>query len=736
MANPMKKIMGDVSAGFAVSLIALPLALGLAAASGVPPMAGLLTAIVGGIVVSIFGGSNVTISGPGNGLVVVVLSAVMLLGRGDMMQGYLLTCAAVVVSGGLLILFGYLRLGALGDFFPSSAIQGLLAAIGLIIISKQIHVMLGVLDAEGGGSLALLYEIPESIRKMFNSARIPWEGYLGIASLLIMALYSKIKLKAFHMFPAPMWVLFLAVGFWAYFTFIVIDPYPILESFLIPIPDDILDATAFPDFSMIGNMDFWFVVLGITLISSIESLLSIKAVDKLDPQARRSNINKDLKALGLGSVLSGLIGGLPVVMVIARSSVNVNNGASTRKANFFHAFFLLIFLFLLKDILRNIPVSTLAGILVYTGYKLASPEVFKKVYNVGREQLFIFIGTLLGTLAFGLIQGIAIGIVLTILVQLSSIKPTRNLIRYVIKPNTLLYQESENKFYLGVKGYAGFLNYLRLKSKLDSIPHQSEIVLDMSLANYVDHSVMEHIHYYSDEVERRGGKLEVIGLDVLDSETSHPFAPRKLLNFSRLVGASTRLTKRQMEMQSAAKELLWEFTPEPDATHRKLKGFQFGSRRQITRVYNMFKGTSENANYILRDFEYDWGEFIAKESFKTTIMVARLNFEIPEFRLSREDVFKRFIGFGDTADLDFKQYPDFSRRFYLNATFPKKVEALFTREIILFFESNPYYHIECNGKAILIFERERLASISEIKGLIDFSHRLVEVLYKSSYKNS
>lgn len=728
MGRWTKNLSSDISAGFAVSLIALPLSLGLATASGVPPMAGVIPAIIGGIIVAIFGGSHVTISGPGYGLVVVILAAVTLLGQGDPLQGYLLTCAAVVVSGILLFLFGLIRLGALGDFFPSSAIQGLLAAIGLIIISKQFHVMLGVSETEAKGSLGLLLEIPRSIYRMAKSPGIPWEGIIGLVSGVIMFGYAKVKWKPLHWIPAPMWVLFLAIGFWAYHSFISMEPYPIDEAFLIPIPDNLMDSVVFPDFSRLTHPDFWVAVISITLLSSIESLLSIKAVDKLDPLARRSNINKDLKALGLGSILSGLAGGLPVVMVIARSSVNVNNGATSRKANFFHAFFLLVFILLVKDVLRNVPVSALAGILVYTGYKLAAPQAFKKVARIGKGELFIFIGTLLGTLAFGLLQGIIVGILLTIGVQLSQLRSVRHLFRYVFRPNTLLYQESEQKFYLGIKGYAGFMNYLRLKSKLDSIPHKADIVLDMSLTQYVDHSVMEHIHYYADEVQRRGGTLEVIGLDIHGAETAHPFASRKMGGLSRLMGKVDGLTKRQELLQNFCEEKGWKFDPEPVANPSGLRDFRFGKRKQIGSAYNACFIQLGSLRGVLRDVEFTSGEFIAKETVKTTVMVLDLPFELPDFILLKEDVFRRFVGIGSWDNVVLNRYPEFAKKFYLKSEHPEALKAWMPAALVNFFVHQSYYHIEVQGKSMLLFEKERLASVSEVEKMVQFAQKLLEVL--------
>ena len=529
--NTLKTFIGEIPrnlfSGFVVSLIALPLGLGLALASGAPPISGIIAAIVGGIVVSLIGGSKVTITGPGNGLVVVILSAITVLGNGDMYQGYLYTLAAIVISGILLIILGFLRMGALGDFFPSSAIQGMLAAIGIGIFAKQIHVMLGNLDAKGS-IVELLIQVPEGIfnfLKTDNSSMF-YAGLIGIISLLIMVFYSKIRNRYFQLIPAPMWIVVLSVGLYYYFDVFSAAAYPIDKNLLIALPNDILSNFAFPDFGKVYQLEFISAVISITLIASIESLLSIKAVDKLDPLKRRSNVNKDIRALGLATVISGFLGGLNVVTVIARSSVNVNNKGSNRSANFFHALFLVAFILLFATELRKIPLSALAAILVFTGYKLAAPENLKKVFNIGSEQLLIFIVTLLVTISTSLITGILVGIIITFIIHVIINKNVLLFIKNILKPNVLMFTE-DGKYYVSVKNFSSFLNYTKLKSKLDQIPETEEAIVDFTLCDFVDHSVMENMNNYSETFERKGGHFEVIGLDDSKPGSEHPFALRK-----------------------------------------------------------------------------------------------------------------------------------------------------------------------------------------------------------------
>ncbi|NNE01797.1 MAG: SulP family inorganic anion transporter, partial [Eudoraea sp.] len=475
----MKDLPKNVFAGFVVSLIALPLGLGLALASEAPPIAGIIPAVVGGVVVAIIGGSHVTITGPGNGLVIVLLGAITTLGGGDLYQGYLFTLAAVVFSGLLMLLLGFLRMGRLADFFPASAIQGMLAAIGIGILAKQFHIMIGH-NNEAGNILSLLAQIPNGLFSLWesDSLSVIFAAIIGIFSLLIMVFYAKIRNSYFQLIPAPMWILILTIGFHYFCAWFKIE-YPLDEKFLIPIPEDVMSSLVFPNFEKVLQVDFIFVVFAITLIASIESLLSIKAVDKLDPANRHSNVNKDLKALGLATTISGLLGGLNVVTVIARSSVNVNTGATNRSANFFHAFFLVVFVLLFQEQLRKIPLSALAAILVYTGYKLATPSVIKKIAKIGKEQFIIFMATVIATLTTNLIIGIAVGIISTFVIHIIVNRSIVLFITHLIKPNILMFKEKDGgNYFISIKHFCSFLNYYKLKEKLDLIAENEEVVLD------------------------------------------------------------------------------------------------------------------------------------------------------------------------------------------------------------------------------------------------------------------
>lgn len=730
MKNNFKTFINDIPqnlfSGFVVSLIALPLGLGLALASGAPPISGIIAAIVGGSVVALLGGSNVTITGPGNGLVVVILAAITTLGAGDMHQGFLYTLAAIVISGLIMIILGFLRLGSLGDFFPGSAIQGMLAAIGIGIFAKQIHVMLGNLDAKGS-IVQLVLQTPEGLYNYVtsNSTSVLYAGGVGILSLLIMVFYGKIRNKYFQLVPAPMWIVMLSVGMYYYFEYFSASNYPIDANLLINIPDDVVSNFNFPDFGKMYETEFISAVISITLIASIESLLSIKAVDKLDPLKRRSNVNKDIRALGLATVISGFLGGLNVVTVIARSSVNVNNKGSNRSANFFHASFLVIFILLFASELRKIPLSALAAILVYTGYKLASPENISKVFKIGKEQLVIFLITLLTTITTSLITGILVGILATFVIHTFINKSFSLFFRNLLKPNVLMFKE-DDKYYVSVKNFSSFLNYTKLKAKLDQIPENEDAIIDFTLCDFVDHSVMENLNNYAESFKRKGGHFEVIGLDSHNSTSEHPFALRKNIPTQQEeLGAVHNLTKRQKSLQHISTELGWEYQLLPSQV-TKIPEFGYFKTRTIKKVSNVLS----NENCTLFDVEFHEGELFAKQIIKATMLHIQLEHNVPEFTLDREGIFEYIYHFAGFKDIDIDKHPDFSKRFYLSGKSTSEIKHFFTDELVLFFESNIYYHIEASNRGLLIIGRERLAGIKEIKALADYGMRLQNIICK------
>jgi MFS superfamily sulfate permease-like transporter len=523
----------DLLSGFLVFLIALPLCLGISMASGFPPSAGIITAIIGGILVSRVSGSFVTINGPAAGLIVVVLGAVQELGEGDAMSGYRHALAAIVVASIIQILMGVFKAGRLSSFFPISVIHGMLAAIGIIIMAKQVHVMLGNAPIKDSSLLSTIAQVPHSLMNMNHEIAI-----IGFTGLIILIIWSKLKNPLLKMIPAPLIVVLSGMTLARYFdlehdhlylflpdaSFLQHHEETVGPKFLVTISENFMSSFYFPDFSKFATLEFWEAVISISLVGSLESLLSAMAVDKLDPYKRHSNLDRDLTAVGIGNLAAGLIGGLPMIAEIVRSSANVTNGAKTAWANFFHGCFLLLFVVLFPRLIHSIPLAALASLLVFTGYRLASPKEFAKVMGVGKEQLFMFIVTIIGVLATDLLVGVAIGIVTKFVIHLARGVKLNNLfkIRYTIEEKT------SNTIEVTIEGAAIFSNFMALKTELAMVADGQTIAFQLNDAYLLDHTVMEFFHTFQHNYEARGGHCEFLGIEYHDPYSDHPLAARKL----------------------------------------------------------------------------------------------------------------------------------------------------------------------------------------------------------------
>jgi MFS superfamily sulfate permease-like transporter len=517
LAGLKENFKADAISGFIVFLLALPLSLGIAKASEFPPIMGLLTAIIGGILVSFFMGSRLTIKGPAAGLIVIVAGAVAEFGQGDNVLGWKLALGAMVVAGVIQILFGVFKLGKLADFFPLSAIHGMLAAIGIIIIAKQIPVLLNDDPAlgKGKGPIELLMNIPNFIANLDPKA-----SFIGIVSLAVMMGWPYIKNKTIKMIPAPLVVLLFAIPCELFMHFKETEPaYALVK--IGSLIDNININASFAGISQTG-LFIKFVIM-FALVGTLESLLTVKAIDLMDPFKRKSDMNKDLIAVGIGNTLAAFLGGLPMISEVARSSSNVNNGAVTRWANFFHGFFILIFVLLATPILEMIPNAALAAMLISVGVKLAHPKEFVHTFKIGKEQLAIFLVTIFFTLFEDLLVGIAAGMVLKMIIHLINGTPLSSF----FKAPTLVSFEGNN-YLVEIDKAAIFSNYLGVKRKLEAIPPGFNITIDLKKTKLVDHSVMENLEHFKNDYESNDNStVAIVGLENHKPLSDHPLSGRK-----------------------------------------------------------------------------------------------------------------------------------------------------------------------------------------------------------------
>lgn len=720
----------DFLAAISVSLVALPLGLGIAAASGAPPIAGLISAIVGGIVATIFRGSHLAINGPAAGLIAVLLSSIYSLedGSGQTLN-YVL--AAICVSGIVQVLLGLLKLGKIAEIIPSSVIQGIMVAIGIIIFSTQIHIALGT-HPEGRETILLLKEIFTQIPNVH-----PIIFGISLVGIIILVIIPKIQSRLLHYFPASLWVLVVAVIAAYLFNFfephaiaIAGNDYHVGPSQLIKIPDNLWDAIMYPNFSRITDYQFWIAVISITLIASIQTLAMAKAVDKLDPYKRKSDLNKDLIGVGLATAISGAIGGLPIITVIVRSTVNVNNNAKTKWSNFYHGVLIILFIFLLAPVIQKIPLAALAAILVYIGFRLASPSVFKKIYKMGIEQLIFMIVTIAITLYSDLLWGILGGTVFTLLVHiLLSRMPIGEFFKETFSNKTNIFHTKEGGYILQVEGIASFLKIPMISKLTTMISPGAAVTVDLSKTRLVGTTFMEYLIDFLRMQESTGGKVVISGLDAHVSSSTHNRALKISLN-----NFDTKLSPRQIRLQNLANESNYKYTSQVEWNTSYLRNFHFFEIRPIERKSNCLQGSLEDLKmkWEIADVTFSEGAAFTAEVFNATVMVLRLNKKIPVFSMEKEGVFDklfdRVMAFSGYKDIDFNMYTDFSNKFLLMGNNEKAIRSFFTKDLIRFFENQQVFHIESNGEALLIFDKVKLARTDETFKFIEFAKQLAKVI--------
>ncbi len=494
----------DLPAGLVVFLVALPLCLGIALASGAPLFSGIIAGIVGGIVVGALSGSHTSVSGPAAGLSAIVLSAILSLND---FQVFLL---AVVIAGILQIGLGLFKAGAIADFMPSNVIKGLLAAIGIILILKQIPHLFGY-DADAIGDFSFFQNNNENtfsaILTALSSLQIG-STIIGLISVGLMLIWDKTPLKKINLLPAPLIVVAVGIGLNLLFNH-SFPEYAIQPEHLVNLPLS-SDVQGFfglftaPDFSAITNVNMWKIAVTLALVASLETLLNLEATDKLDTLKRQSPPNRELLAQGVGNTLSGLIGGIPVTSVIVRSSANINSGAVSKTSAIFHGFLLLICAFAIPNLLNTIPLSSLAAILILTGYKLAKISIFKDMYRRGWNQFLPFIVTVLAIVFTDLLLGIGIGLAFSLFFILMS--NFRNPFDFV-----------KNDYHTGeiirleLAPQVSFFNKPSIQNTFDQIPRGSEMVIDATHSDFIDYDVMEAIEEFRDIAPKRDINLSLIG---------------------------------------------------------------------------------------------------------------------------------------------------------------------------------------------------------------------------------
>ena len=719
----------DLVAAISVSLVALPLSLAIAVAAGVPPISGLITAVIGGIITTVFRSSALAINGPAAGLIGVVLAGIVALDDGcGSLKSFEYVLAAIMIAGFLQVIIGIFKLGKIAELFPSTVIHGILASIGIIIFANQMHVAMGTnsnADNTIGILIDVIYKIPD-----IN----PFIAIISTLGIVLLIFHARISYKVFHFIPAPVWVLVISVPIVIFYNYLENNQIAVLgtafkapENYLIDIPNDWRKGFLFPDFSKFWTITFWMVVISINLLSTVITLAGTKAVDKLDPYKRKTNLNRDLIGVGISSIVSGAVGGLPVITVIVRSTVNVHNEAKTKWSNFFHGLFILLFILFLLPLIQMFPKAALAAVLVITGVKLASPRLFREIYNQGLEQIIFFISTIVITLykdpLVGLIGGMGITLVTHLLISRVSIP---QFFHMIFNSGTNLVEQKDNMYILNIKGVANFLSMLRLIGFLDKVSEGSKLKVDLSKASLIDLTFQEKLLEFKRTHLLTGGEIDIIGLQKHISTSNHDLAIKSLL-----ISRPDKISPRQQRMSKIAEDNNWVYIQEEKIDSLERKEFEFFKSRPLDKKLNVISSQFSNigVDWEISDIVFDEGAMLSKEKYRTTIQLLHLPKEIPTFVIDKDGFFGKLFdrvmslkSFNET-NLDPIFY---NKNIKLIAEDEESIRRFFTPSLISFLESEEIYHIESNGIALIIFKHLRYSNTGEIKNMVRFSEEFAK----------
>ena len=501
----------DLAAGLSVFLVALPLCLGIALASGAPLYAGLLSGIVGGLVVALISGSQLAVSGPAAGLTTLVAASIISLGD------YKVFLLAVIIAGFFQLLLGILKLGAIANYFPSSVIKGMLAAIGIILISKQIPLALGYDQPDFWTSgFIKLFSFDNFFGSIQNFNRHITKGaiLITVISLVILILLQLPSTKKIKLIPAPLLV--VAIGIITNIIFTYADSgFSLRQTQLVNIQSNIFSSITFPDFTkLFASKEIWKDGLFIGLLATLETLLCIEAIDKLDKRNRITPVNRELVAQGIGNMACGLLGAIPMTAVVVRGAANVDAGARTKLSAFTHGLFLLLAVLFVPFLLNKIPYASLSAILIITGYNLTKPGLFRNMWSLGWKQFIPFMLTIIVILSTDLLVGVSIGLLISIYFIVQNNFKAEYKITKTIRNGI----ETE---YIKLNSNVTFLNKVKLRKVLDEVPEFSVLTIDGSECNFIDYDILEIISEYQNKAHYKHIELHLIGIEKVNITAVH-----------------------------------------------------------------------------------------------------------------------------------------------------------------------------------------------------------------------
>ncbi len=711
----------DVVAAISVALVAIPLGIGTAMVAGLNPMMGIISVVVGGVVTTFFRSSHLSIDGPGNGLIILLPLAVADYGGSDNLVGILL--AIFLFSGIGMTLMGLFRLGKYGDLIPSTVVYGMMAVIGIIIASLQLPILIGH-----------TYSHPQSYKHVLDfivrlPSAHPIPTAISFLSMLILGFHKKVKNKFVHFLPSQVWVFIIVLPFiYVLLPQLHLFQYLRKEDF-VSFPSDIRVRFFIPDFTHLNTTKFWKHVFSFTFVMSVKSIITIIGVEKLDRQKRSVDVNDDLIGMGLATIVSAFLGGLPISTILACSSVNINNNAVSRWSNFYQAIIVLLIVVFFAPILNFLPNAILAAILFFAGYKFFTPKLFVDTYFKGKEQLFILIITIVSAYLIGIKIGVVIGAVATLashifIKKISPLQFVSNLLSVSIKVKKYGHSQIVNIS----NGSLNFLHVLKLKKKLKPILNSAKIDIHLEKVKLIDFTIMEYLHNLIESQGQKNLKLDIYGLGLHSTTSNHPYALHYLSDHH--TQHQHQQTAREKRIQTYAFNQDWDFSENPNWTFVHLNRFFYFQNKQLEFSKNIIYGRYDDVHipWEISDIQYSEGIVPANEIYKITAQLIFLPKKISPFVLDKEELFDKLSDFITTSDKDLKAYPRFSKKYDLQLSRKQNIPKCFTPQVFEYLENNPTYHIESLGNKLLIFQNRNKQSISEIDDMVKFSHGLLQAM--------
>jgi MFS superfamily sulfate permease-like transporter len=733
----------DLVAGLQVALVSLPLSLGIAVASGAPPVTGLVSAIIAGLVFPFLGGAYVTISGPAAGLAPALLAGMLLLGDGDLAAGYPLLLVAICLTGLVQVMLSLFKAGKLvAMFLPVTVVEAMLAAIGAMIIIKQVPALLGDLAPPAKNMLTSITNLPDSLLRIE-----PAVALIGGISLVLMFFLHRTRRAWLRRIPPPLTVCGLGA--------VLGLAFDLDAKYLIAMPENILEGgITLPAFEAVWNRpELWggvlVVVITLTLIDGIESLATIKAVDKIDPFRRKSHPNVTLRAMGISNTLSSIAGGLTIIPGGIKSRANIDAGGRTLWANLHNAVFLIVFLFFAKDLIARIPLATIGAVLVYVGWRLCEPKVLAKTFAIGRDQFVVFLATVAAILATDLLTGILLGVAAEVLLLTYLLSPSlrlvltgrigfaqllrqfaANLAGLVRSPVIKTVREggAAPRYRLSLGSLTGF-NLFALDRALAAVPSQAGVTLAITESGrLVDHTAMEYLHELKEESLRQGRAFALCGLEGFKPFAPHPFSAR--MQDARLAREKTRHSARAQAMAELAQRHGLDFEAGPIATLNR-HDFIYLRRGANREERNIISGAYRDCHVKLFDYSHTAAPDYYLEH-RHTLMTAHCLRQsaapLPNLAITPGHYLERYLVQYREVDVSGDAAPEGDYRVFGEE--PERVRPLLAQGLAAYLREHPGFYLEIRDNVLLAFRPGR--EIEEPEQAIQWLFAFAELLTRPS----